>query len=1427
MKLYRIGDRSLAQLLSGYQFLKQLDGYDISSIADQMGAPVWEGKLDIVNDLNKEVTTSFPIDQALPDRKPGVYVLTAQPDNDNSDDWSSRATQWFVVSDIGLTTYTGEDGLNVFARSLDTAKPLVGVDLTLLARNNEVLGTAKTDETGRATFTPGLTRGEGGMVPAVLMASEAQNDFVFLDMSRAGFDLSDRGVAGRPAPGALDLYAWTERGIYRVGEHVHVGALARDAAAKAVENLPLTFIFTRPDGVEDRRIVSDGKSAGGHAVDLDLAENAMRGTWSVGIYTDPKKEPVTTQMFLVEDFVPDRIEFDLTADKKEIGPGELANVTVDGRFLYGAPAAGLAIEGEVNLSTTREWERFNGYYFGLADEAEGDATRIPLTDLPLVGEDGKATFPVQVDTLPSTTRLLTADVTVRMRESGGRAVERSLDLDVRSHNDALGIKPEFSGDAVAEGGTAGFKVIHVDPTGEKKDPVGLQWSLVRLDRYYQWYRSSNYWNYEPITSTVAISNGKIEASDNGEGKINLPVDWGRYRLEIATDDPTGPVTSYEFEAGWYVESTSTETPDGLEVALDKPTYAAGEVAKLKVSPRFAGELLVTVGSETLLTTITATVPEGGATVDIPVGDNWGAGAYVTATLFRPGSAKETRMPARAIGVKWLAVDPGAKKLDVKLDTVAKTEPRQTLSIPVSVTGLPPATDAYVMVAAVDVGILNLTNYKAPDPEAWFFGQRQLGLELRDLYGRLIDGSLGTAGKLRTGGDGAQMQTNGSPPTEKLVSFFSGPVRLDADGKATINFDIPQFNGTVRVMTVAWTKDAVGHATSDVIVRDPIVVTASLPRFLTPGDKAEMRLDIANTDGPAGEYTLALDAAGINPGTYPDKLDLPSGKRQTMTVPISADKTGDAGITIRLTSADGLTVEQSLSIPVRPAVLPVTTRFVVNLSGNGGSLKIDQQLLAASLLDGAFVSVGVSQSAAFDVPSLVMTLDRYPYGCAEQTTSRAMPLLYVAELSRAAGLPEDPDLHGRIQDAIYRVLNYQSTTGSFGLWSPGSGDMWLDSYVTDFLTRAREQDYDVPRQAMLQALQNLQNSLAYDVDLKERSAEVAYALYVLARNHKASVGDLRYYADTKIDDFDSPMARAQLAASLALYGDAQRAEKTFAAALSLALDTKEVNYYRTDYGSQLRDGAAMLALAAETKPMPAAVPAMIRFVAAARAKVSYTSTQDEAWMLLAARAIKEGNQAITLNINGSPHAGPYSTRITGDELMTQPITVANPGPDALEAVVTTVAAPAQPLPASGNGFEIKRTYYNLDGSEANVTEAKQNERYVVVLQINQLNNWASRVLVNVLLPAGFEIDNPRLVNSADLTNFPWLAQTEAAHLEFRDDRFVAAFNREQSADSSYTLAYVVRAVTPGTFAHPAASVEDMYRPEFSARTASGVMEVKAP
>src|SRR5690606_4804364 len=302
--------------------------------------------------------------------------------------------------------------------------PLEGVEIELLARNNEVLGTATTDAEGRALLSPGLMRGTAGMAPSAITAKRGEHDFVFLDLTRPGFDLSDRGVTGRKAPGAVDVFAWTERGVYRAGETVHAAALARDASADAVENLPLTFVFERPDGVVEASVVSDGKALGGHHVPYALQPTSMRGAWTVRIHSDPKAAAIAEAKFLVEDFVPDRIEFDLSAETPEIALDEPAVLDVSGRYLYGAPASGLELEGEVSVTTTREWERFPGYQFGLADE-ESDLNLSSELDLEPVDQDGKARFEAYVEEAPSTTRLIEAKVTVRMREGGGRAVERS------------------------------------------------------------------------------------------------------------------------------------------------------------------------------------------------------------------------------------------------------------------------------------------------------------------------------------------------------------------------------------------------------------------------------------------------------------------------------------------------------------------------------------------------------------------------------------------------------------------------------------------------------------------------------------------------------------------------------------------------------------------------------------------------------------------------------------------------------------------------------------------------------------------------------------------------------------------------------------------------------------------------------------------
>ena len=1073
----------------------------------------------------------------------------------------------------------------------------------------------------------------------------------------------------------------------------------------------------------------------------------------------------------------------------------------------------------------RERDGFPGYRFGLADE-EALANEVPLGSLPVLDANGEATIGIALGPLPATTRPLAAGLAVRLRETGGRAVERTATMPVRPAGMMIGIKPEFPDNRVGNDSTARFHVVAVASDGTRQPASGLRWSLLRVERDYQWYRENNRWRSEPVEYTTVVRDGTVDVSADG-AEIAATVGWGRYRLDVETDDTDGPASSVEFTAGWYVSAASTETPDGLEIALDRDTYRPGDTARLQISPRFAGEVLVTVANERLRAVVTASVPAEGAEVAIPVGADWGAGAYVTATLMRPGEDDQSRLPARAVGVRWLGVDAGERVLDVRLDAPQQIRPATTLEVPVTVEGAQ-SDQARVVVAAVDVGILNLTRYTPPDPESWYFGQRRLGVEMRDLYGRLIDGSLGTAGRIRTGGDGPGPALQGGAPTEKLVALYSGIVELDGDGRGTVSFDIPQFNGTVRLMAVAWTRTGVGQAVQDVIVRDPVVVTSSLPQFLAPGDVSRWRLDIANTDGPQGEYLVSVVANGpvaFDRPPGPRRLTLAKGGTASLETGLRADGPGTADLVVTVSGPDGLMSRTATSLSVRPAALPAARRIEVPLAAAGGAVTVDGELLAGSHLDGASVSVSVSRSR-FDVPALLMSLDRYPFGCTEQTTSRALPLLYVDDFEAPPDLLGDRDLDERIETAISRVLANQAPAGSFGLWRPGGGDLWLDAYATDFLTRALEKGHAVPAQSMRLALDNLQNKLRYSDDVTSESESIAYALYVLSRNRRAAAGDLRYYADTQLEHFASPIARAQLAAALALYGDAARAERVFAAAYDRA-GSIFGDGWRPHYGSVLRDDAAMLALAGESRPVTPLLPDMVRLVADRQITQPARTTQEQAWMLLAARATVGADSALSLRVDGAAHSGGFSRRIEGRDLLEEPLRIENTGASEVTAVVTAIAAPVDPPPAGGDGFVISRSYYDLQGNPASIESVQQNERFLAVLTIEQTTDLPAHIVVTDLLPAGLEIDNPRLVNSANTSGFDWLGEITPAHTEFHSDRFIAAFDAAADRSDKFTVAYVVRATVPGVYSHPAARVEDMYRPQYAAQTATRWMEVRTP
>jgi uncharacterized protein YfaS (alpha-2-macroglobulin family) len=1425
INVFRIGDRNLINTVIDGDFQRALSRYELSSLGDERGVKVWSGELATAMTLNQDVTTAFPVDEALGTLQPGIYVMTAAAKGPGSDDEGGLATQWFIVSDLGLSAFSGNDGIHVFVNSLASTEAVSKAEVRLVARNNEILATRKTDDAGHAVFEAGLARGEGGLSPAMLTVSTDKADYAFLSLKSNAFDLSDRGVAGRAVPAGADAFVYAERGVYRSNETVYLTALLRDGLGNAISGGPLTLVVERPDGVEFRRAVLSDQGAGGRTLTLPLNSAVPAGTWRVRAFTDPKANSVGETTFMVEDYIPERIDFEVTSKNKQIKVDTPAELKVAGHFLYGAPASDLQLEGDMLVAPADERPGFPGYQFGVADEENASNERTPIENLPESDANGAATFPVSLAKPPTSTRPQEAQIFIRMAEAGGRAVERKIVLPVAPVASMIGVKPLFGDRNVAEGDKAAFDVVFVSPDGKSLAREGLRYELLKIESRYQWYRQNSSWDFEPVKSTKRVADGDLAIAVDKPARITLSPQPGRYRLDVKSTDADGPLTSVQFDVGWYSDG-SADTPDLLETSIDKPEYQSGDTMVVSVNARTAGKLTINVLGDRLLTTQTSDIKEGTAQVRIPVGKDWGTGAYVVATLRRPLDAAALRMPGRAIGLKWFGIDKKARILQVGLSPPALVRPNSTLKLPVKLTGLNPGEDAKVVVAAVDVGILNLTNYKPPAPDDYYLGQRRLTAEIRDIYGQLIDGMQGTRGQLKTGGDGAGAELQGSPPTQKPLALYSGIVTVAADGTAEISFDIPEFAGSARVMAVAWTATKLGRATVDVTVRDPVVLTATLPRFLLNGDHGTMSFDLDNVEGAPGDYTVSLKTSGPvkvsgNPTTT---AKLAAKQRTSMSMALDAGGAGQAAIDVDIKGPNGLTLARHYALDVKPATQVLTRRSVRTLA-KGESLTLTPDMFS-DLVDGTgAVSISASLSTALDAATILKALDRYPYGCSEQITSRAMPLLYVNDLAAGAHLAMDTAIDQRIRDAIDRLLARQGSNGSFGLWSAGGDDAWLDAYVTDFLTRAREKGFTVPDVLFRTALDRIRNSVVNaEEPEKDGGKNLAYGLYVLARNGAAPIGDLRYLADTKLNNLATPIAKAQLAAALALVGDRARAERVYAAAADSLAPKPALQFGRVDYGSALRDAAALVSLAGEGNAPKATLMQAVSRVEAARGLSPYTSTQENAWLVLASRAL--ASETMALDIDGAPVKTALYRSYKAAEISGKPIKITNTGDAPIQTVVSVGGSPVTPEPAAANGFKIERNYFTLDGKPADVSKVKQNDRFAVVLKITEAKPEFGHIMVSDYLPAGLEIDNPHLVSSGDTGTLAWIEDgEEPQNTEFRDDRFTAAIDRAAADKSIFTVAYVVRAVSPGKYVLPQAYVEDMYNPSRYGRTGTGSVEVR--
>lgn len=1429
LKLFRVNDRILSQHSPDSGDSGTADEYVQIYDANSRRTEVWSGDLEIKPDRNEVVETAFDLQDKIGDAGLGAYILIAEHVVEGqSTHRRAKALRWLISTDLALSTYQGSDALHISVRSIKSARLKAGVRLDLIAANNEKLAEVITDSEGRAVFDKALLSGTGPLVPQMIMAYGADGDYAVLDMSRAPLDLSSMDVQGRGVTEAFDLYVFTDRGIYRPGESIRLTTLLRDSNAVAIEGRNLTLRVLRPDNTEEEtRTLSDDKF-GGYVETINLPSQAPRGSWSLEIAVEGTDTKIV-ETVSVEDFVPQRLKLSLKPEEQPVlSAGETRNITLDAQFYYGAPGSNLETEAEIRVQRDpNPFPKFKAYTFG--DVTESFRERSVDVKVPMTDENGQAVAKLRLNKSDTTSSFpLRASFIAGVSEPGGRYVRENVFIPVRDKSEYVGFKSTFGARAERRK-PAPIELVSLAASGERIASE-VTWTLNREDRDYSWYRHRNRWQYRNRTTDFFMSDGTLKIGADAPTLWSQTLDWGRYRLDVKTK--SGETGSFRFGVGWSNWGDSdSDAPDRILVgATDLPTEPGGALTLNLKSP-YAGRGDIVIADHTVRSIRTVEIPEGASSVRIPYDRDWGHDVYAMVTLYTPLDEQKRQGVKRAVGLTHIALDRSSQTLNVALNIPDRVQPRTTLDIPIVLSGDPKTNKAWVSLAAVDEGILALTDFDSPDAPAAFFAKKAFALDIHDDYSRMLN-PYAANGETRSGGDSIGGAGLSVVPT-KTVALFEGMVTL-RNGKATVSLDLPDFNGELRIMATAWTKTAIGSASQPIKVRDAVPANLALPRFLAPGDLAVATLSLDNIDGPAGTYRASVAGEGLMEATQ-STFDLPPGTRDQTGLQIEASDIGIYELSTDVSGPKNYSVNSTYPIEVRSPYRPVTRREIKTLEP-GESYALNSSLLDGYSRIGADINLSISRLPGLSVAPYLASLNRYPYGCTEQTVSKAMPLLYVGALGGFRDT-SDADLRKRIQDAIEKLGSRQSVTGEFGLWREGDGNLsaWLQLYVAEFLVEAERKGFDVSDQSLTSAVNtarmlsrmedysslnlsfpNLKTRKAAELRRAERAA---YAHYVLALADKPDASGIRYLDKAFGDKLSDPMSLSYLGAALARIGDDTRAAVNYDNAYERIGEERKYSYY----SSPERNAAALLAIGGPTLKDEIREKILITL---SGLEADNTSTQEKSYIVRAMANLGTSQDKVSATAKGLTLSDNSASFLGAD--LTSSMSVKNTSKTRAYLTLDLTSTPTQPPETLSAGFSISKTLYSLTGDELSAETLKKGDRAIVYIEAKAKFTADKMVVLADLLPAGLEIET--LLTEEDTNSegrFSFLKSLSDFDMqEARDDRFIASDRRTRwdRDDNTFRAGYIVRAVTTGTFTFPGAVIEDMYRPERVATTEHKTLQI---
>ena len=1312
---------------------------------------------------------------------------------------------------------------------LDT-KPIGKAQVTAYNFQLQPIGKGETNGDGFVEITP-----KG--VPFIIVAeSEKQKAYVRVvdgeEQSVSRFD-----VGGKDIQKGLKGFIYGERGVWRPGDTLHISFILEDREKRIPDKHPVALEIYNPRGQFYTKMISTQGMNGFYTFDVPTQATDPTGLWNAYI----KVGGTTFHKGLrIETIKPNRLKINLALPKILQATDKDVYAPLTSTWLTGATASKLKAKIEMSLSKVNTQFKNYGQYIFNNPATNFTTIKTDVFDGTLDAE-GKVSVTLKVPTATEAPGMLNATFTTRVFEPGEDASIYTQTIPFSPFTSYVGINlNQPKGKYIETDKDHVFDIVTVNTQGQLVNRTNLEYKIYRIGWSWWWENSSeSFGTYINNSSITPVASGNLQTR-GGKASFKFRVDypsWGRY-LVYVKDKESGHATGgtvYIDWPEWRGRSSKTD-PSGIKMlafSLNKDSYEIGETATAIIPAAAGGRALVSIeNGSTVLRQEWIEVSNGGDTkYTFKITPEMTPNVYLHISLLQPHAQTVNDLPIRMYGVVPVFVTNSQTVLQPQIQMPEVLRPETNFNVTVSEKSGKPMT--YTL-AIVDDGLLDLTNFKTPDPWNDFYSREALGIQTWDMYDNVLGASAGSYSSLfSTGGDATLKPADAKANRFKPVVKFIGPFYLGKGKSQTHTLKLPMYVGSVRAMVVAGQDGAYGNAEKTAFVRTPLMMLSTLPRVLSIQEEITVPVNIFAMENQVKNVTVSLQASGggvqiVGTNQQSLKFTQPGDQLVFFTLK-TGSKTGKA--TIHLTAnGSGQQTKETIEIDVRNPN-PVVTLRNSQWIETGQSKDLSYNLSSSSTNNQ--IKLEVSRIPSVDISRRFDFLYNYQHHCTEQLTSKALPLLFVAQF-KTIDKTEAEKIKTNVQEAIRQIYGRQLPNGGFVYW-PGNAvaDEWISSYAGMFLTLVQEKGYAVHAN-VLNKWKRFQRAAAQNWRMPQEASgwqqwqselQQAFRLYTLALAGVPEYGAMnRMKEQTGL----SIQAKWRLAAAYALTGKMKPAEE-----LVYNVETT-VNPYSSMnqiYGSSDRDEAMILeTLILMNRERDALQQAKV--VSKNLSQEDWFSTQSTAFALMAMGRLAEklsGTLDFVWSWNDKQQPAVKSAKAVFEkEIATTPksgtVSVKNQGKGALSVdLITRTQLLNDTLPAISDNLRMDIRYANLNGTPLSVNDIIQGTDFMAITSISNISGTSdyTNLALTHIIPSGWEIYNERMVApktenvAADGSG---QSVSKYSYQDIRDDRVLTYFNLRRGETKVFTVR--LQATYAGNFILPAVQCEAMYDVNVQARSKAG-------